>query len=169
MIRHLHPFIFLLFAGGLSLTTASLAAAELRDGDRIALVGNTFIEREGTTGHIETALLLSHAELNLTFRNYGWSGDTVRGAARGYFKPQEGYGLLLKDVAKSKPTVILLNYGANAAWGGEAGVAEFRAGLGQPVIGLYLGEDFKDPVGKYKVPNKFNGKIHSHKTKVKTD
>ena len=37
---------------------------------------------------------------------------------------------------------------------------------GQPAIGLYLGEDFKDPVGKYKVPNKFNGKIHSHKATV---
>ena len=37
---------------------------------------------------------------------------------------------------------------------------------GQPVIGMYLGEDFKDPVGKYKVPNKFNGKIHSHKARV---
>jgi arylsulfatase A-like enzyme len=37
---------------------------------------------------------------------------------------------------------------------------------GQPVIGLYLGEDFKDPVGQYKVPNKFNGKIHSHKPTV---
>jgi hypothetical protein len=31
---------------------------------------------------------------------------------------------------------------------------------------MYLGEDFKDPVGKYKVPNKFNGKIHSHKARV---
>jgi arylsulfatase A-like enzyme len=38
--------------------------------------------------------------------------------------------------------------------------------LGQPAIGMYLGEDFKDPVGKYKVPNKFNGRIHSHKTSV---
>jgi arylsulfatase len=37
---------------------------------------------------------------------------------------------------------------------------------GQPIIGMYLGEDFKDPVGKYKVPNKFNGKIHSHKARV---
>ena len=38
---------------------------------------------------------------------------------------------------------------------------------GQPAIGLYLGEDFKDPVGQYKVPNKFNGKIHSYKATVK--
>ena len=37
---------------------------------------------------------------------------------------------------------------------------------GQPEIGLYLGEDFKDPVGKYKVPNKFNGKIHNYKATV---
>jgi arylsulfatase len=37
---------------------------------------------------------------------------------------------------------------------------------GQPAIGLYLGEDFKDSVGQYKVPNKFNGKIHSHKATV---
>jgi len=31
---------------------------------------------------------------------------------------------------------------------------------------MYLGEDFKDPVGKYKAPNKFNGKIHNHKARV---
>lgn len=37
---------------------------------------------------------------------------------------------------------------------------------GQPEIGLYLGEDFKDPAGKYKVPNKFNGKILNHKATV---
>jgi len=37
---------------------------------------------------------------------------------------------------------------------------------GQPAIGLYLGEDFKDPVGQYKVPNKFNGKIHNYKATV---
>ncbi|MBG87044.1 MAG: arylsulfatase [Verrucomicrobiales bacterium] len=36
----------------------------------------------------------------------------------------------------------------------------------QPAIGLYKGEDFKDPVGSYKVPNKFNGKVLSYKVKV---
>jgi len=30
---------------------------------------------------------------------------------------------------------------------------------GQPAIGLYRGLDFKDPVGSYKAPNRFNGKI----------
>ncbi|NNC88654.1 MAG: glycoside hydrolase family 2 [Akkermansiaceae bacterium] len=33
----------------------------------------------------------------------------------------------------------------------------------QPAIGLFLGEDGTDPVGLYKVPNKFNGRILDHK------
>lgn len=36
----------------------------------------------------------------------------------------------------------------------------------QPGIGLYLGEDFKDPVGSYRVPNKFNGKLLEHRIEV---
>jgi len=36
----------------------------------------------------------------------------------------------------------------------------------QPGIGLYLGEDFKDPVGSYRVPNKFNGKVLEHRIVV---
>ncbi|MDF1754549.1 MAG: sulfatase-like hydrolase/transferase [Verrucomicrobiales bacterium] len=36
----------------------------------------------------------------------------------------------------------------------------------QPGIGLYIGQDFKDPVGKYKSPNRFNGKILDHKVQV---
>jgi putative heme-binding domain-containing protein len=115
-----------LLVGG---ATAFAAAPELKPGDRVALVGNTFIEREAADGYIETALMISHADAKLVFRNFGWSGDTVTGASRGYFKPEQGYGLLLKDVALEKPTVIILNYGANAAWDGEAGVAAFKSGL----------------------------------------
>ena len=37
---------------------------------------------------------------------------------------------------------------------------------GQPAIGMYIGQDFKDPVGSYKVPNKFNGKIVSHHSEI---
>jgi arylsulfatase len=33
----------------------------------------------------------------------------------------------------------------------------------QPAIGLFLGEDGVDPVGRYKTPNRFNGKVLSHK------
>ncbi len=112
-------------------TSDQQVAPELRANDRVAMIGNTFIEREADGGYIETALLLSHPEARLVFRNFGWSGDTIAGASRGYFKPKEGYGLLLEQVATAKPTVILLGYGANAAWDGEEGVEDFRAGLSQ--------------------------------------
>ena len=107
----------------------SLVGPVLRDGDRVALVGNTFIEREADSSYIETALLLSHPEARLVFRNFGWSGDTVAAASRGYFKPQEGYRLLLESVTAAKPTVIILGYGANAAWDGPEGVDAFRTSL----------------------------------------
>lgn len=36
----------------------------------------------------------------------------------------------------------------------------------QPGLGMYVGLDFRDPVGDYKVPNKFTGKILGHKVQV---
>ena len=36
----------------------------------------------------------------------------------------------------------------------------------QPGLGLYLGEDFQDPVGNYKVPNKLHGKLVDHRIDV---
>ncbi len=52
-------------------------ALELRDGDRVIFLGGTFIEREQKYGYWETVLTLRHADKHLTFRNLGWSGDTV--------------------------------------------------------------------------------------------
>ena len=40
---------------------------------------------------------------------------------------------------------------------------------GRPAIGLYLGQDFKDPVGSYRVPNRFKGKILDHQVEVRTE
>ena len=36
----------------------------------------------------------------------------------------------------------------------------------QPGLGLYLGQDFRDPVGSYEVPNRFNGRILDHRVDV---
>lgn len=89
-----------------------------RDGDRVALVGNTVIERAQTFGHLETLLSLAAGEgvKNLTFRNLGWSGDSVYGDARSYFgPPQEGRDRLKKVIAEVKPTVLMVCYGTSAA------------------------------------------------------
>lgn len=104
------------------------ARVELRDGDRVALVGDSFFEREYRFGLIETALTLAHPDKRLTFRNLGWSGDTVWGEARAYFgEPKEGYAELTKNVALAEPTLLLVAYGANESFGGDAKLAAFLA------------------------------------------
>jgi lysophospholipase L1-like esterase len=105
---------------------------ELRAGDRVAFLGDSFFEREYPRGLIETALTVAHPEKGLTFRNLGWSGDTVRGESRAYFgKAADGYAELLKSVDLVKPTVIFLSYGANESFDGSAGLEAFLAGYGK--------------------------------------
>lgn len=107
---------------------------EFRQGDKVALLGNTFIEREQKYGYIETALMLANPGKNLTFRNLGWSGETVFGHSRSYFgPPSEGFGRLQKLVAQEKPTLILLYFGANASYEGKDGLENFLEGYGRLV------------------------------------
>ena len=109
-------------------------AIEFLKGDKVALLGNTFIEREQKYGFIEMALTLSNPGKELTFRNFGWSGDTVFGHSRSYFgPPSEGFERLQKLVGQEKPTLILLYYGANASYEGKAGLEKFLEGYGRLV------------------------------------
>jgi hypothetical protein len=119
----------------LALVTSQISAAEnaspwaLTANDRVVFLGNTFIEREGNYGAIETAMTLANRELiGITYRNLGWSGDTVQGEARSYFgKPPEGYKNLFNLLNELKPTVIYVAYGNNEAFAGASGHAAFTA------------------------------------------
>ena len=118
-------------------TTSNLARAadpeksfEFRDGDRIVLLGSTFVERMQFDGYLEALLTLVHPNKNLTFRNLGWSGDTVWGESRAVFGgPADGFARLVKDVREAKPTVLMICYGANEANAGPGGLAKFTTGL----------------------------------------
>jgi lysophospholipase L1-like esterase len=115
----------------LALTLAP-AADPLRfaDGDRVVLVGGTLIEREQKYGRWEEALHAANAPRNFTLRNLGWSGDTVAGESRGSFDPPpKGYERLVAAVKSAEPTVVVVSYGVNESFAGEAGVEKFRAGL----------------------------------------
>jgi lysophospholipase L1-like esterase len=104
----------------------------LRDGDRVVFLGDTFIEREGDRGFIETALVAAHPEAALTFRNLGWSGDTVWAESRGVFDPAaKGYERMLGLVRELEPTIIFVAYGRNESFKGDAGLAAFRGQLGK--------------------------------------
>lgn len=105
---------------------------ELQTGDRVVLLGDAIIEREGERGAIETGLVATHPGAQLTFRNLGWSGDTVWAESRGVFDaPSAGYARLLDLVRGLEPTVVIVAYGRNESFAGAAGLAAFRAQLGR--------------------------------------
>lgn len=111
----------------------------LQSGDRIVLVGNTLIERARLYGQLETTLQTAAGPsvTGLTLRNLGWSGDSVFSEARAYFgPPSEGRDRLTRHLGETKPSVVLLCYGTEAAlsvdqgWTNEAAhAAASGAGL----------------------------------------
>lgn len=124
MLRSLCWFILLSLVG--RAVPVSAETLELKDGDRVVLIGSTLIEREQRYGYWETMLTSRYPARNIQFRNLGWSGDTVWGEARaGFGTPADGYKALLEHVAAIKPTVILLSYGLNESFAGDAGLKAF--------------------------------------------
>ncbi len=111
------------------LATGTAAAAEpfpIKDGDRIVLVGATFIERDVRYGCIETLITAQFPNYTLTFRNLGWSGDEVSGIARASFDPiPVGYERLINQIKDAAPTVLLFSYGQNESFKGAAGLEDF--------------------------------------------
>src|SRR2546421_5421968 len=103
---------------------------ELRDGDRVVLLGDTFIEREESYGHIEFLLTTQFPDRKVTFRNLGWSADTPLGVSRAGFDPADkGFERLKEQLAAIKPTVAFLGYGMANSFDGEAAAPKFRADL----------------------------------------
>ncbi|MEO0445065.1 MAG: GDSL-type esterase/lipase family protein [Verrucomicrobiota bacterium] len=96
------------------------------EGERVVLLGNTWVERAQDSGHLEAALLLAARDARIQVRNFGWSGDTVRADSRGYFGGQkEGMERLSAQMAEWKPTIIFCGYGAVAARRGPLGRESF--------------------------------------------
>jgi hypothetical protein len=117
---------------GMLLSLPALAAEpfQFADGDRVVFIGNTLIEREQRYGYWETALTALHPYKDITFRNLGWSGDTVWGEAQARFGGQaEGFRHLKDHVLALNPTVIILGYGLNESFAGPAGLPKFEQGL----------------------------------------
>ena len=88
------------------------------------------IERDQTFGYLETRLTRRYPNRSITFRNLGWSGDTVEGISQaGFGSTQDGFKHLVEHVQALKPTVIILGYGANESFQGAAGLPKFLQDL----------------------------------------
>lgn len=97
--------------------------------ERIVMVGDALIEREGTYGHVESEILAAFPKIPMTFRNLGWSGDTPAGISRAYFDPPEkGFERLVEQIAACQPTMVIVGYGMSDALEGTP-VEVFRASL----------------------------------------
>jgi lysophospholipase L1-like esterase len=103
----------------------------LKNGDRVVMVGNSLFENDLQFGYLEMALTTRFPDRSVTFRNIGWSGDNVFGAARGTItNPPTPYDVLMEQITKAQPTLVLVGYGgAEAQEGGEEGLPRFTQGL----------------------------------------
>ncbi len=108
---------------------------ELREGDRVVFLGDTFMEREQQFGWIELMLTTRFPDRNVTFRNLGWSADTPAGDSRfglsllqaGHEPADEGWNQLVKQLEFTKPTVVFVGYGMASSFDGEAGLPKFKS------------------------------------------
>lgn len=154
-------------------------AFELRDGDRVVFLGDTFFEREGVYGHIEARLTAAFPGRTVTYRNLAWAGDTPTGRARASFdwnkSPEDWLKRVKEQVGLVKPTVAFLSYGMTAALeGGKEGIPAFLADLaklmdavesvsGQKVRFVVVGPLPHTPAksGKYPLVDANNAKLHA--------
>ncbi|MBL9136255.1 MAG: hypothetical protein JNK85_10320 [Verrucomicrobiales bacterium] len=126
--RYILPVLFL------GLRAGAAERFELRDGDRVLFLGDTFFEREGEYGALETQLTAAFPDRSVTYRNLSWSADTPMGRSRASFdwnKSEKDWLARVKEqVGLSKPTVAFLSYGMTAALeGGADGAAAFAKEL----------------------------------------
>ncbi|QMU28071.1 GDSL-type esterase/lipase family protein [Adhaeribacter radiodurans] len=106
------------------------SAFELKDGDRVVFIGNSLFENDLQYGYLELALTTRWLNRNVTYRNIGWTGDTVWGEARSYItNPPTPYDLMMDQLTKAQPTVVFIAYGGIEAQEGEAGLSHFQEGL----------------------------------------
>lgn len=116
----------LLVAVWTAASAAESKALELRPGDRICLVGNTFAERFQIFGYFESGLLAAFPDLDLSVRNLAWSADEAA------LRPRPlDFGAVDRHLEAQNADVVLLFYGANESFAGDEGIPAFRNDLGR--------------------------------------
>jgi lysophospholipase L1-like esterase len=115
-----------------SATDARVVPLELRQADRVILVGNTLAERQQHFNHFETLLMTRFPELQLVVRNLGWSGDTLT------LQPRPlNFGDAAYHLSEQRADVIIAFFGLNESFDGPEGLARFESDL-DAYLGTHL-------------------------------
>ncbi|MCE7070824.1 GDSL-type esterase/lipase family protein [Dyadobacter sp. CY327] len=119
-----HAVHVLLVLAGLYMTGCGGAQKMgLKDGDRIAVIGNSLAERFQQDGWFETYLQAANPESKLVIRNLGYSGDQVHYRPRAH----KGFGDSDTHLAEVRANVIFSFFGYNESF--EDKPEEFRKQL----------------------------------------
>ena len=112
------------------------APLDFKPGDRILLLGDDLLRGDLALGYLETRLVSQSPSVQTFVRNLSWftnsplanpayRGDTNRWLAE-----------LLAEVARVRPTSVLLAYGTAAAEAGPAGLVDFHANYDRLIDGI---------------------------------
>ena len=103
----------------------------LNKGDRIALIGNTLLDRSQHFGYFEALLHAHFPDHELVVRNLCWSADTVD------LRPRPAnFADLDQHLTHEKVDVIIAAFGFNESFAGADGIADFEKELAAFLIGL---------------------------------
>ncbi|NBA87344.1 hypothetical protein GVN16_16335 [Emticicia sp. CRIBPO] len=95
-----------------------------KKGARIALIGNTFIDRMQYYNHFEGLLYKNYPNHQLVIRNLGWSADEPA------LQPRPlNFGDIHTHLATQKADIIMMSFGMSESFKGKAGVAQFEKEL----------------------------------------
>ncbi|NNF42872.1 MAG: c-type cytochrome [Phycisphaerales bacterium] len=97
---------------------------ELRSGDRIIVVGNTFAERVASSGYFEAMVHAAHPERRVAVRHVPWSGDEVARRPREHSVPS-----VEDHITQFRANVIVAAFGMSESFAGMAGLADFERDL----------------------------------------
>lgn len=113
---------------GLALVSTLSAQLPLQKDDSVGIIGNALADRMQHDGWVETIIQSKMAGKNLSFRNFAFAGDTVTSRPRSKGVPSpEDY------LAICKADVVLVFYGYNESFGGEAKLPQFKSDLAKMV------------------------------------
>lgn len=122
-------FIPLLLTGWLLCSSNSVRANDhaqlnLKAGDRIAILGNGLADRMQHDGWLETYLQARFPEHKLSFRNLGFTGDTLTLRLRSL-----GFGSPETWLQRTKASVVFAFFGYNESLEDVKGLEKFKADL----------------------------------------